>query len=97
MAFRFPICSECAWVFNPSGPPVGNSLDEMIGNFQIQLAKEFALHACAEHRRGQSGEGFRVVRHAVLGARVNANRLSELVATRNSECSGVAEEFGLTV
>ena len=46
---------------------------------------------------GQSGEGFRVVSHAVLGARVNANRLSELVATQNSDCSGVAEEFGLTV
>lgn len=66
-------------------------------NFQMQLSEEFASHTCAQHRRTQSGEGFRVVSHAVLGARVNANRLSELVATQNSDCSGVAEEFGLTV
>jgi hypothetical protein len=46
-------CSECAWVFNPSGPPVGKSLDEMTRNFQMQLAKEFASHACTEHRRAK--------------------------------------------
>ena len=46
-------CSECAWVFNPSGPPVGKSLDEMTRNFQMQLAEEFASHACAKHRRAK--------------------------------------------
>ena len=32
--FRGWGCSECAWVFNPSGPPTGDSLDEMKRNFQ---------------------------------------------------------------
>jgi len=44
-------CSECAWVFNPSGAPIGNSLDEMKENFAQQLQKEFAAHVCAEHPR----------------------------------------------
>ena len=44
-------CSECAWVFNPSGPPIGNSLDEMKQNFQVQLPVKFASHACAMHPR----------------------------------------------
>jgi hypothetical protein len=34
-------CSECAWVFNPSGPPTGKTLDEMKRNFQVQLSEEF--------------------------------------------------------
>jgi rubredoxin len=42
-------CSECAWVFNPSGPPAGKSLDEMKVNFQVQLSEEFMSHNCA-HR-----------------------------------------------
>jgi hypothetical protein len=28
-SFRGCGCSECAWVFNPQGPPAGNSLAEM--------------------------------------------------------------------
>jgi hypothetical protein len=42
-------CSECAWVFNPSGPPAGNSLQEMKGNYERRRDKEFAAHVCAEH------------------------------------------------
>jgi hypothetical protein len=42
-------CSECAWVFNPSGPAIGKTLDEMKRNFQMQLSEEFASHACAKH------------------------------------------------
>ena len=44
-------CSECAWVFNPSGPPTGKSLGEIKRNFQRQLSQEFASHACAKHPR----------------------------------------------
>jgi rubredoxin len=44
-------CSECAWVFTPSDPPIGKSLDEMKRNFQAHLSEEFASHACAKHRR----------------------------------------------
>jgi hypothetical protein len=42
-------CSECAWVFNPSGKPTGNSLDEMKQNYKEQRDKDFAAHLCAEH------------------------------------------------
>jgi hypothetical protein len=36
-------CSECAWVFNPSWPVVGNSIDEMKTNFGHQRDKCFAI------------------------------------------------------
>jgi hypothetical protein len=42
-------CSECAWMFNPSGPPIGKSLDEMKQNFEVQLSAEFTSHSCANH------------------------------------------------
>jgi hypothetical protein len=41
-------CSECAWVFNPSGAPTGNSLDEMKENYERQRDKDFAAHVCTE-------------------------------------------------
>jgi hypothetical protein len=40
-------CSECAWVFNLPDQPTGKSLAEMKRNFDVQLSKEFASHACA--------------------------------------------------
>jgi hypothetical protein len=40
-------CSECDWMFRPTGPPVGGSLDEMKHNFLKQLSIEFASHTCA--------------------------------------------------
>jgi rubredoxin len=43
-------CSECAWVFHPSGPPTGESLDEMKRNFQARCDQEFTLHVCDAHR-----------------------------------------------
>jgi len=44
-------CSECAWVFNPSGSPTGKSLDEMKQNYAQQRDKEFTSHVCAGHPR----------------------------------------------
>ena len=44
-------CSECAWVFKPSGTPTGKSLDEMKQNYEQQRDKEFAAHVCAKHPR----------------------------------------------
>jgi rubredoxin len=46
-------CTECDWVFNPSGPPIGESLEEMKRNFEMQLSEEFAAHACAKHPRAK--------------------------------------------
>jgi hypothetical protein len=42
-------CSECAWVFKPSGPPVGNSFQEMKENYLRLRDEESAAHVCAEH------------------------------------------------
>lgn len=49
--FRGWGCSECAWMFNPSGSPTGKSLDEMKQNYEQQRGKEFTSHVCAEHPR----------------------------------------------
>ena len=47
-------CSECAWTFRPSGPPLGTGLDEMKQNFERQRDKEYASHVCAEHPRAKT-------------------------------------------
>jgi len=47
-------CSECAWTFNPSGPPRGGSLEEMKQNYERQRDKEYASHVCTEHSRNKS-------------------------------------------
>jgi hypothetical protein len=46
-------CTECGWVFNPSGAPAGRSLDEMKQNFERQRHKEFTSHVCAQHARAE--------------------------------------------
>ncbi len=44
-------CTECAWAFNPLGPVVGTSIDEMKALYEQQRDKEFAVHVCAAHPR----------------------------------------------
>ena len=46
-----PGCSECAWVFRPSSPSGGETMDEMRRDFRAQRSKEFASHDCAKHPR----------------------------------------------
>jgi hypothetical protein len=46
--FRGFGCSECAWVFNSSGSPTGNSFDEMMRNFELRRDNEIASHVCAD-------------------------------------------------
>jgi hypothetical protein len=46
-------CSECAWVFRPSGPPMGNSLQEMKEYYLRLRDEESAAHVCAEHPRAK--------------------------------------------
>ena len=50
-------CSECAWVFNPSRPPAGNSLQEMMENYERQRDKEFAAHVCTAHSERKKTKG----------------------------------------
>jgi hypothetical protein len=52
--FRGWGCSECAWVFSPSGAPTGKSFGEVVRNFELQRDKEFTLHVCADHPRVKS-------------------------------------------
>jgi hypothetical protein len=47
-------CSECAWAFNASGPPEGDSISEMLRNFERRGDQEFAAHVCAEHPRAKN-------------------------------------------
>jgi hypothetical protein len=50
-------CSECAWLFRPVGPLVGESLEEMKRNYESQRVKEFTSHVCAEHPRAAKEPG----------------------------------------
>jgi hypothetical protein len=40
-------------VFNPSGPPEGHSLQEMMENYERLRDKGFAGHICAEHPKAR--------------------------------------------
>jgi hypothetical protein len=44
-------CAEWVWAFNPLGPPIGESIDEMKMHYEQQRDKEFTSHVCAEHPR----------------------------------------------
>jgi hypothetical protein len=55
--FQGWVCSKCAWLFDPSGPPVGNSLNEMKENFERRRDKDFAAHVCSEHPRAKNTKG----------------------------------------
>jgi hypothetical protein len=45
---------QCAWTFNPSGPPRGSDLDEMKQNYEHERDKEYASHACSNHPRAKT-------------------------------------------
>jgi hypothetical protein len=49
--FQGWVCTECAWAFNPSGPVVGQSIDEMKKRYEEQREAEFRAHVCDEHPR----------------------------------------------
>jgi hypothetical protein len=42
-------CSQCAWAFNPAGPLVGESIEEMKTHYEAQRDQEFKSHVCAKH------------------------------------------------
>jgi hypothetical protein len=46
--FRGWGCSQCAWIFNPPGPPIGETFDDMKRIFELQRDKEFEAHVCAK-------------------------------------------------
>jgi hypothetical protein len=46
--FRGWACSVCAWNFNPSGMPMGNTVAEMKEKYERQRDEEFRSHLCAK-------------------------------------------------
>jgi hypothetical protein len=46
-------CSECAWAFDDDGPPEGDSIDEMARNYERKRDKEFKVHVCSQHPKGE--------------------------------------------
>jgi len=44
-------CSACAWEFNPSDIPPGNTIAEMKLIYERERDKAFESHDCAEHPR----------------------------------------------
>jgi hypothetical protein len=51
--FRGWACSECAFEFNPSGVPAGNSIAEMKLNYERERDSEFKSHVCANYPKTQ--------------------------------------------
>ena len=49
-AFPVFFCSNCHWQFKPEGQPEGDTIAEMIENFNKKRDKEFEEHKCEEHR-----------------------------------------------
>jgi hypothetical protein len=47
-------CTECAWVFNTSGPPVGESIEEMKNHYLQRRDIAFKSHVCAEHPKAKN-------------------------------------------
>jgi hypothetical protein len=45
-------CTECAWVFQPSGVLADKTLAEITQYFKEQRDQEFASHVCADCPRG---------------------------------------------
>jgi hypothetical protein len=48
-------CFACSWAFQPFGPPRGNSMQEMMTNYELQRDKEYASHVCTDSPKLQIG------------------------------------------
>jgi hypothetical protein len=46
-------CSNCAWIFEASGPLGDGSFEEMKQRYEVERDKAFRSHVCAEHPRHQ--------------------------------------------
>jgi len=57
-------CFACSWAFQPFGPPRGNSMQEMMTNYELQRDQEYASHVCAQCPKRLSGrEDSRIPAH----------------------------------
>lgn len=52
----FPVwgCSDCSWLFNASGPPIGQDIPEMEQNYYTERDKQFREHLCSDY--GKPGD-----------------------------------------
>ena len=44
-------CSNCAWIFNESGPLGDKSIEEMKQRYEAERDKAFRSHVCVAHAR----------------------------------------------
>jgi len=44
-------CSKCAWIFNLTDPPIDETFDAMMRNFECRRDKKFASHFCSNQPR----------------------------------------------
>ena len=54
-------CSDCAWVFNPSGLPVGRSLDEMKRNAEDSVCRRRYIAFELAHVAARAGSQITVL------------------------------------
>jgi hypothetical protein len=47
--FQGWMCSACGWEFRASGPPIGNTIEEMKQNYERRRDEAFKDHVCAKH------------------------------------------------
>ena len=69
-------CSECAWVFNPSNPPIGKSLDEMTRFFRRNSSKSLRP-TLAPSTLGSKGRSFPRSQQCEAGALYSTGKSGE--------------------
>ena len=47
-------CSQCNWIYNPLGPPLGHGMDEMMKNYERERDLEYLLHSCSTHPKPEN-------------------------------------------
>jgi hypothetical protein len=67
-------CPECAWEFNPSGIPTGNTLAEIKQQYENMRDKEFQSHVCAEYPKSSERSSRREQRNPTQRPRFSHDR-----------------------
>jgi hypothetical protein len=68
-------CSECAWVFNPSGPPIGKTLGHNDAEFPRATLRRVCVPRLRPAPSGQRGDAFLVASKSQLVALIATTTL----------------------
>ena len=80
-------CSECAWIFISPSAPTGNSLDEMMRNFELLRDQEFTLHVCTDHPGAQNNAHCQDWEKLYRAAVLEADRIKLLQRIEKAEAA----------